>query len=183
MALVILDRDGVLNHDSEAFIKSPAEWVPIPGSLEAVARLHQAGHTVVVATNQSGIARGLLDLEALTAIHAVMRRALAAVGAAVDLILFCPHGPREGCACRKPRPGMLLEAAARTGLPLAGAPVVGDAARDLEAARAAGATPVLVRTGKGAATEAEGGPELAGVAVFDDLAAFVTHWLGEARCG
>ncbi len=177
--LVILDRDGVINEDSDAYIKSPAEWVPVPGSLEAIARLTAAGWRVVVATNQSGIARGLFDLETLGRIHARMHRAVAEAGGRIEAIFFCPHGPDEGCRCRKPAPGLLEEIAARYRTTLEGVPVIGDSARDLEAARAAGARPVLVRTGKGRRTEAAGGPALEGVPVHDDLAAAVEALLRE----
>lgn len=170
--LVILDRDGVLNEDSDAFIKNPAEWNPIPGSLEAVARLNQAGYTVVVATNQSGVARGLLDLDLLGQIHEKMRNALLSVGGHVDGIFFCPHGPDDGCRCRKPLPGLFEEIASRYDVDLTGMPAVGDSLRDLQAAIAAGASPMLVRTGKGERTLAN--PELdPGIPVFADLAAAI----------
>ena len=169
MPLVILDRDGVINEDSDAYIKSPAEWLPIPGSLEAIARLNYAGFRVVVATNQSGIARGLFDMAELNAIHQRLHATLARLGGQLDGIYFCPHGPDDGCGCRKPRPGLLQEIAARHGIDLDGVPVIGDSLRDIEAARAVGATPFLVRTGKG--SQAEGQlPASWGVAVFDDLA-------------
>jgi len=171
--LVILDRDGVVNEDSDAYIKSPAEWVPVPGSPEAIARLTRAGWRVVVATNQSGIARGLFDLETLHRIHARMHRVVAEAGGRIEAVFFCPHGPADRCRCRKPAPGLFEEIAARLGTTLEGVPAIGDSARDLEAARAAGARPVLVRTGKGRRTEAAGGPALEGVPVFDDLAAAV----------
>lgn len=169
MPLVILDRDGVINEDSDAYIKSPAEWVPIPGSLEAIARLNHAGYRVVVATNQSGVARGLFGMAELNAIHQKLHAALARLGGQLDGIYFCPHGPDDGCSCRKPRPGLLREIAARHGIDLAGVPAIGDNLRDLEAARAVGATAILVRTGKGEAAEAAL-PAHWGVAVFDDLA-------------
>jgi D-glycero-D-manno-heptose 1,7-bisphosphate phosphatase len=169
MPLVILDRDGVINEDSDAYIKSPAEWVPIPGSLEAIARLNHAGYRVVVATNQSGVARGLFGMAELNAIHQKLHAALARLGGQLDGIYFCPHGPDDGCSCRKPRPGLLREIAARHGIDLAGVPAIGDSLRDLEAARAVGATAILVRTGKGVAAEAAL-PAHWGVAVFDDLA-------------
>ncbi len=171
MSLVVLDRDGVINEDSDGYIKSPDEFVVIPGSLEAIARLNHAGYRVVVATNQSAIGRKLLDIETLTRIHERLYRQLAEVGGTLDAIFFCPHTPRVRCKCRKPRPGMLLEIAKRLRQPLEGVPVVGDKLSDVEAARAAGARPILVRTGKGRASEASGGNALAGVAVYDDLAA------------
>lgn len=148
--LIILDRDGVINQDSDAYIKSPAEWTPIPGSLEAIARLKAAGWTVAVATNQSGIARGLYDLETLERIHHKMQRAVEQTGGRIDLLEFCPHSPTDGCTCRKPAPGLYLRIAARLGVELQGVPVIGDSLRDLEAARAVGAAPILVLTGKGA---------------------------------
>lgn len=171
MKLVVLDRDGTINHDSDQYIKSPAEWKPIKGSLEAIARLTQSGHRVVVATNQSGIARGLFDMTTLNAIHDAMQRAVQQAGGRIDAIFFCPHAGDADCACRKPRPGMLLEIARRMNAPLEGVPVVGDALRDLQAAAAVGARPVLVLTGKGKQTRAAGGLP-PGTEVFDDLAAF-----------
>lgn len=172
MKLAILDRDGVINADSDAFIKSPDEWQPLPGALEAIARLDHAGWLVFVATNQSGLARGLLDAETLNAIHKKMRDALQEVGAGIEGIFICPHGPDDGCACRKPEPGLYLAIAEVSGQPLAGVPIIGDSFRDLEAARAVDGRPILVRTGKGERTLAEH-PELADGEVYDDLAAAV----------
>ena len=169
--LVILDRDGVINRDSDAFVKSVAEWVPLPGSIDAIARLSKAGFTVAVASNQSGIARGLFGLEALEAMHARLHELVRAAGGKVDRIEICPHGPDDGCDCRKPAPGLLLKLASHYGIGLAGVPVIGDAARDLEAASAVGARPILVRTGKGAATEKTLPDRLRHVEVCDDLAA------------
>lgn len=174
MKLVVLDRDGTINYDSEQHIKSPAEWKPIPGSLEAIARLTQSGHRVVVATNQSGIGRGLFDTATLNAIHDVMQRAVHQAGGRIDAIFFCPHAGDADCDCRKPKPGMLLEIARRMNMSLEGVPMVGDSLRDLQAAAAAGARPVLVLTGKGRKTRAAGGlPE--GTAIFADLAAFAAQ--------
>jgi D-glycero-D-manno-heptose 1,7-bisphosphate phosphatase len=171
MKLVILDRDGTINHDSEQHIRSPDEWRPIEGSLEAIARLTQAGYRIVVATNQSGIARGLFDTRTLFAIHEKLQRAAAQAGGRIDAFFFCPHAADSSCECRKPRPGMLLEIARRFNVPLKDVYVVGDARRDVEAAAAAGARPVLVLTGKGSQTRAAG--ELPrGTEVFPDLAAF-----------
>lgn len=170
MKLVVLDRDGTINHDSDQYIKSPAEWKPIKGSLEAIARLTQAGFRVVLATNQSGLARGLFDMAALNAIHDVLQRAVHQAGGRIDAIFFCPHAEESGCQCRKPRPGMLLEIGKRLNLPLEGVPMVGDSLRDLQAAAAAGARPVLVLTGKGKKTRAAGGLP-AGTEVYADLAA------------
>jgi len=174
MKLVILDRDGTINHDSERHIKSPAEWKPIKGSLEAIARLTQAGYRVVVATNQSGIGRGLFDTATLNAIHDTMQRAVQQAGGRIDAIFFCPHAGESDCECRKPKPGMLLEIGKRLNTPLAGVPMVGDALRDLQAAEAAGARPVLVLTGKGRNTRDAGGLP-PGTEIFPDLAAFATH--------
>jgi len=175
VSLIILDRDGVINHDSDDFIKSPAEWEPIEGSLEAIARLNHAGYRVVVITNQSGIARGLLDVDTLTRIHSKMRRMLAQVGGKIESIIYCPHGPDDECDCRKPKDGAYTELAKRLRLELTGVPAVGDSLRDLHAAESVGATPILVRTGKGERTLSKGIPE--GVAVYDDLAAVVTSLL------
>ena len=170
MKLVILDRDGVINADSDQYIKSPAEWEPIPGSLEAIARLTQAGFRVVVATNQSGLGQGLFDMAALNAMHNKMHKAVNQLGGRIDAVFFCPHTQDAGCACRKPRPGMLLEIAARFSLALTGVPAIGDSLRDLQAAGAAGARPVLVLTGKGKKTLDAGGLP-AGTEVHPDLAA------------
>ncbi len=174
MKLVILDRDGTINHDSDAHIKSPEEFKPIKGSLEAIARLTQADYRIAVATNQSGIARGLFDTRTLFMIHDVLLRALAQVGGRVDAFFFCPHKAEDGCSCRKPQPGMLLEVARRFNVALDEVAMVGDAQSDLEAAAAAGARPVLVLTGKGAKTQAEGKLP-PGTRVFADLAAFAEH--------
>jgi len=174
MKLVILDRDGTINHDSDAHIKSPAEWKPIKGSLEAIARLTQAGFRVVVATNQSGIARGLFDVAMLIAIHDTMHRAVAQAGGRIDAIFFCPHAVDSKCECRKPKPGMPLEIARRFNVSLEDIHMVGDALRDLQAAQAAGAKPLLVLTGKGEKTRQAGElPE--GTQIFPDLAAVAAH--------
>ena len=170
MKIVILDRDGVINFDSDHFIKSPAEWKPIPGSLEAIAKLTQAGYRVVVATNQSGIGRGLFDIDTLNAINDKMVRSLAQVGGRLDAIFFCPHAADSTCDCRKPKPGMFLQIAERFNVDMKGVPVVGDSLRDLQAGVAVGCEPHLVLTGKGAKTQAD--PALpAGTLVFPDLAA------------
>lgn len=152
--LVLIDRDGVINRDSDQYIKSVAEWQPLPGSLEAIARLTAAGFAVAVVTNQSGVGRGLFSEAALEAIHAAMLEAVAAAGGRIAGIFYCPHRPDAGCDCRKPRPGLLLQAAAVLGCKLAGAPFIGDKWSDVEAARAAGARPILV--GAGATAEAAG---------------------------
>ena len=172
MKLVILDRDGVINHDSASHIKSPEEWKPIPGSLEAIARLNQAGYHVVLATNQSGVGRGLFEMATLNAIHDKMHRALGQVGGRVDAIFFCPHAQDAGCNCRKPKPGLLEEVARRFNVTLEGVPSLGDSLRDLEASAAVGAQPILVLTGKGEKTRSEGKLP-AGTRVFADLAAAV----------
>ena len=174
MKLVVLDRDGTINHDSDQYIKSPAEWKPIKGSVEAIARLTQAGFRVVVATNQSGLARGLFDMATLNAIHDAMHRAVHQAGGRIDAIFFCPHADEANCDCRKPRPGMLLEIAKRLNVDLEGVPAVGDSLRDLQAAATAGARPVLVLTGKGRKTREAGGlPK--GTAIYPDLAAFAAQ--------
>jgi D-glycero-D-manno-heptose 1,7-bisphosphate phosphatase len=169
MKLAILDRDGVINYDSDSYIKGPDEWRPIPGSLEAIARLNQAGYHVVLATNQSGVGRGLFEVSTLNAIHDKMHRALAQIGGRIDAIFFCPHAQEANCACRKPRAGLLEEIARRLNVDLKGVPVIGDSLRDLQAASSVGATPVLVLTGKGTKTRHAGGlPD--GTQVYADLA-------------
>ncbi|MDB5863739.1 MAG: histidinol-phosphate phosphatase family protein [Betaproteobacteria bacterium] len=177
MKLVILDRDGVINFDSDSFIKGPAEWRPIPGSLEAIASLNHAGYHVVLATNQSGVGRGLFEVSTLNAIHDKMHRALAHIGGRIDAIFFCPHAADAGCNCRKPRSGLLDEIARRFNVDLKGVPSVGDSLRDLEAAAAVGAAPILVLTGKGRKTE-EAGDLPAGTRVFSDLADAVRSIVG-----
>lgn len=174
MKLVILDRDGTINHDSDDYIKSPEEWKPIKGSLEAIARMAQAGFRVVVATNQSGIARGLFDTTTLFAIHEKLQRAAAQLGGRIDAFFFCPHAADSACPCRKPRPGMLLEIGRRFNVSLSEVYMVGDARRDLEAAAAAGARPVLVLTGKGRQTREEDKLP-ADTLVFRDLADFAGY--------
>ncbi len=170
MKLVILDRDGVINHDSDQFIKSPEEWKPIPGSLEAIARLSQAGYRVVVATNQSGVGRGLFDMAVLNAIHDKMCKSVAQAGGRIDAIFYCPHAADANCSCRKPKSGMIEEIAARYNMSLEGVPAIGDSLRDLEATARLGAQPILVLTGKGAKTKASGGlPQ--NTLIFPDLAA------------
>jgi D-glycero-D-manno-heptose 1,7-bisphosphate phosphatase len=176
MKLIILDRDGVINHDSPDFIKSPAEWVPIPGSLEAIARLNQAGYRVVVASNQSGIAREFFDMTTLNAIHQKMHTAAQLVGADIDAVFFCPHAALDNCDCRKPKAGMFEEISKRFKLSLKGVPVVGDSLRDLQAGFISGCTPYLVLTGKGEKTREKGGLP-PGTQIFPDLAAMVTALL------
>jgi len=172
MKLIILDRDGVINFDSDQFIKSPEEWKPIPGSLEAIARLCQSDYRVVVATNQSGIGRGLFDMHTLNAIHDKMHKAVALAGGRIDAIFYCPHTADIDCHCRKPKPGMLEDIAARYNVNLKGVPVVGDSLRDLESAVKVGAQPILVLSGKGSKTRSAGGlPE--NTLIYPDLAAAV----------
>jgi D-glycero-D-manno-heptose 1,7-bisphosphate phosphatase len=176
MKLVILDRDGVINFDSDHFVKSPAEWKPIPGSLEAIARLTQAGYRVVVASNQSGIGRGLFDMDTLNAIHDKMHRAVNDAGGRIDAIFYCPHAAESNCDCRKPKPGMFERIAGCYNTDLADVCAVGDSLRDLQAAAAAGAKPMLVLSGKGKETQQkEEVPE--GTLVFEDLAAVAEHLL------
>lgn len=180
MRLVILDRDGVINYDSDAYIKSPEQWIPIPGSLEAIAKLHRAGFTVTVATNQAGVARGLFDLAALDAIHRKMQVVVGQAGGKLEGIFICPHAPWDNCDCRKPKPGLLKQIAQRFGVSLHGVPVVGDSLRDIEAAESVGARPLLVRTGKGEITLASlGDPPR--VEVFKNLAAATDQLIGEAQ--
>ena len=165
--IVVLDRDGVINADSDDYIKSPQEWVAIPGSLEAIARLQQSGYKIAIATNQSGVGRGLYTLETLDAIHAKMAAALAEHGATVDVIAFCPHTPADDCACRKPRPGLLCSIEDSLNVDLSGVPFIGDSRRDLDAAVAKGMAPVLVKTGKG--TDTAAGDLPLGTTVYEDL--------------
>jgi D-glycero-D-manno-heptose 1,7-bisphosphate phosphatase len=178
MKLVILDRDGVINFDSDQYIKSADEWKPIPGSLHAIARLNQSGYRVVIATNQSGIGRGLFEMDTLNAIHEKMHKAAAQVGGRIDAVFFCPHTNNDNCECRKPKPGMLRQIASRFNVDLIGVPAVGDSLRDIQAAAAVGARPLLVRTGKGIKTAAL--PDLPPeTPIFADLAAAVTHILAK----
>lgn len=175
MKLLILDRDGVINHDSDAYIKALDEWIPIPGAITAIARLSQAGWTVAVATNQSGIARGYYDLEILDSMHQRLRELVAEQGGELGVVVYCPHGPDEGCDCRKPKPGMLLQIAQHYGVALRGTWFVGDSRGDLDAALAVDCQPVLVKTGKGERTLTKPLPE--GTLVFDDLAAVADQLL------
>jgi len=174
MKLVILDRDGTINHDSDEHIKSPEEWQPLEGSLDAIARLTQAGYRLVVATNQSGISRGLFTTRTLFEMHDALQRAVMQAGGRIDAFFFCPHTETANCQCRKPKPGMLLEVARRFNIALADTYMVGDSLRDVQAASAAGARPVLVLSGKGQKTQAEGNLP-PGTQVFADLAAFAEH--------
>lgn len=169
MKLIILDRDGVINEDSPDFVKSSQEWRPLPGSLEAIARLCHAGWRVVVATNQSGIGRGLFDFGALFAMHDKMSRMLTEVGGRIDGVFFCPHTPEDDCRCRKPKTGLYEDIARRFQVDLATVPAVGDSIRDIQSARDAGAVPFLVKTGNGTTTLREHADQLKGVMVHDDL--------------
>lgn len=180
MKIVILDRDGVINQDSEHYIKNPNEWQPIAGSLEAIAQLNQAGYKVVVATNQSGIGRGLFDMGALNAMHDKMHRLLWQVGGRIDATFFCPHTNVDKCLCRKPEPGMLHDIAHRFKVRLRGVPLVGDSLRDLQAAAQAGCEPFLVLTGKGEKTKAAGNLP-PGTLIFNDLAAVADYLVQRAH--
>ena len=182
--LVILDRDGVINIDSDQYVKSADEWIPLPGSLEAIAELNQAGYQVTVATNQSGLARGLFTINDLHAMHQKMMDLLAPIGGRVDSIFFCPHVDEDQCNCRKPLPGLMRDIASRyrkvdSAMPLTGVPIVGDSLRDLEAATVLGASPHLVLTGKGQKT-VDAGILPAGTVVHADLMAFTKSLLGSA---
>ncbi|ALP52093.1 hypothetical protein Tel_02460 [Candidatus Tenderia electrophaga] len=178
MKLIILDRDGVINEDSDDYIKSVDEWRPIPGSIEAIAKLSMNDYRVLVATNQSGIARGLFDLDTLAQMHDKMHQLVGAAGGSVEAVFFCPHGPDDGCDCRKPKPGMLRDIGDRLRVELNGVAAVGDSLRDLQAAEAVGARPVLVRTGKGQRTLDKLGGKL-DCEVYADLATFVDVLLVE----
>ena len=167
--LVVLDRDGVINHESDAFIKSPGEWIPIDGSIEAIGLLSRHGFTVAVASNQSGIGRKILDRQRLHAIHRKMRRTVNAAGGSIDRIVYCPHLPGDGCDCRKPLPGLLVRLARHYGVTMKGVPVVGDSARDLAAARAVDARPILVLTGNGRKTRDDLDSQGIAVECHDDL--------------
>ncbi len=174
--LIILDRDGVINYDSEQFIKSPDEWRPIPGSLEAISRLNHAGFRVVVATNQSGLGRGLFDMATLIAINDKMHKSLAQVGGRIDAVFYCPHTADSACECRKPKPGMFTEIGNRFGVDLTGVPCVGDSVRDLQAAAAVEAQPILVLSGKGEKTLRDG-VFPANTIIYPDLAFVATALL------
>jgi len=185
MKLVILDRDGTINEDRDDYVKSPAEWVPIPGSLEAIARLNHAGWHTVVATNQSGLGRGLFDMATFNAIHVRMNRELAAFGGRIDAVFFCPHVLEDGCTCRKPLPGLLKTIGERYGVDLHETYMIGDSLRDLRAGVAAGCAPHLVRTGKGARLDEAAlralGLEIPHAVVHADLAAFAQQLVQRER--
>lgn len=186
MKTIILDRDGVINQDSDAYIKSPEEFIPIDGSLEAIARLNQAGYQVLVATNQSGIARGYFTEQILHQMHQKLAHALALVGGKVECIVFCPHGPEDDCQCRKPKPGLIQELIKRYNIDVDNLVVVGDSLRDLQAAVAVGAKPVLVKTGKGektlksiSGTDADDNTKALwrNLPVYENLSAFVNDYI------
>lgn len=181
MKLCILDRDGTINEDSAEYVKSPNEWKPLPGALEAIAKLNHAGWHVVVVTNQSGLGRGLFDVAQLNAMHAKMHAMLAAVGGKVDAIFYCPHAPEDLCNCRKPAPGLYEQIAERYGIDLKGMPTVGDSERDLVAGAAVGCVPHLVLTGKSEGFKdrqlPDGFPR--NTVVHDDLMAFAEHLVAQ----
>jgi D-glycero-D-manno-heptose 1,7-bisphosphate phosphatase len=185
MKLVILDRDGTINEDRDDFVKSPDEWVPLPGALEAIARLNHAGWHTVIATNQSGLGRGTFDMSTFNGMHAKMNQMLAKQGGRIDAVFFCPHAPDDSCTCRKPLPGLFVQIGERFGMSLRDVPVVGDSLRDLQAGVAAGCRPHFVRTGKGArlndAQLAELCALVPGTVVHADLAAFAEHLVQRQR--
>ncbi len=188
--LVILDRDGTINADRDDYVKSAEEWEPLPGALEGIARLNHAGWHVVVATNQSGLGRGLFDMASLNAMHARMNRLLALVGGRVDAVFFCPHAPDEACRCRKPLPGLFEKIGERYGVDLRGVPAIGDSLRDLQAAAAVGCETHLVRSGKSGALDAEALAgmlaQVPGTRAHADLAAaaeFIVMRERQARAG
>lgn len=183
--LVITGRDGILNVFRSDHVKAPEEWTPIPGALEAVARLNHAGWHVVIATNQSGIGRGMIDMTSVNAVHQHMMKLLADKGGRLDAVFFCPHAATEQCECRKPAPGLMHDIGQRYGVDLKNVPMVCDTLRDLQAARNAGCRPHLVRTGRAAeadaATIAQWLQDVPATVVHDDLAAFATHLVGADR--
>jgi D-glycero-D-manno-heptose 1,7-bisphosphate phosphatase len=185
--LIILDRDGTINEDRDDFVKTPEEWVPIPGALEAIARLNHAGWHTVIATNQSGLGRGTFDMATLNSMHAKMNQLLAKQGGRIDAVFFCPHAPEDGCSCRKPLPGLFEQIGERYSIDLAEVPAVGDSLRDLQAGAAVGCAPHLVRTGKCAKLDDAGLAALCaqvpGTVVHADLAAFAEHMVRAERKG
>lgn len=180
MKLCILDRDGTINEESQEYIKSPQEWQPIPGALEAIARLNHAGWHVVIASNQSGLGRGLFDMATLNAMHAKMHSLLAAVGGRIDAVFYCPHGPDEKCRCRKPEPGLFEQIGERYGIDLREVPAVGDTVRDLVAGAAVGCQPHLVLTGKGVLLRGQPLPDSfpSNTRVHENLSGFADFLLG-----
>lgn len=185
MKLVILDRDGTINVQRDDFIKAPEEWEALPGALEAIARLNHAGWRVVVASNQSGLGRGLFDVVALNAMHAKMHKQLGAVGGRIDAVFYCPHSPEESCVCRKPLPGLFEQIGERYGMDLRQVPAVGDNLRDVLAGVAAGCPPHLVLTGKGAQHRGQMLPPEypPDTVVHEDLAAFAEFILAQEARG
>ena len=190
MKLVILDRDGTINADRDDYVKSPEEWEPLPGALEAIAKLNHGGWHTVIATNQSGLGRGLFDMAALNTMHQKMIASLAVHGGRIDAVFFCPHAADEHCSCRKPLPGLIEQILQRYGLHAEHVPVVGDALRDLQAGAVLGCPTHLVRTGKTAALDAQQLrlmlDQVPGTRVHADLAAFADHLIGrdaESRGG
>ncbi|RRJ82588.1 D-glycero-beta-D-manno-heptose 1,7-bisphosphate 7-phosphatase [Aestuariirhabdus litorea] len=181
MALIILDRDGVINEDSDAYVKSLEEWIPIPGSIDAIARLSQAGHQVAIATNQSGLGRGLFPQSALDAMHQRLNQLVTSAGGCIAYIAYCPHAPEAGCQCRKPATGLIEQIEEVLGVSARGSYLVGDSLRDLQAGVSKGALPVLVRTGKGERTLGKGDPLLEQALVYDSLDAFTTDLLAKER--
>jgi D-glycero-D-manno-heptose 1,7-bisphosphate phosphatase len=185
MKLIILDRDGTINEDRDDFVKSPEEWVPLPGALEAIARRNHAGWHTVLATNQSGLGRGLFDMAMLNAMHARMNQLLAKHGGRIDAVFFCPHAPEEQCDCRKPLPGLMRLIGERYGVNLAEVPMVGDALRDIQAGAAAGCPTHLVRTGKAGQLDAAQLElmlqQVPGTQVHADLGAFADAIILEER--
>ena len=185
MKLIILGRDGILNEYRDDHVKAAAEWVPIPGALEAVSRLNHAGWHAVVATNQAGIGRGMIDMASVNLIHAHMNKLMQAQGARLDAVFFCPHTPEDRCECRKPLPGMMLEIGRRYGIDLHQVPVAADTLRDLQAAQAAGCEPHLVRTGRAAGLDEsqieQWRQQVPGVRVHADLAALAEHLIARQQ--
>jgi len=185
MKLVILDRDGTINEDRDDYVKSADEWVPLPGALEAIARLNHAGWHTVIASNQSGLGRGLFDMAALNAMHAKLNQMLSRVGGRIDAVFFCPHAPDDQCGCRKPLPGLFEQIGERYGVNLKDVPVVGDTLRDLQAGLAVGCEPHLVRTGKAAALDEaqlqQWLAQLPGATVHADLGAFADFLIAREK--
>ena len=183
--LIILGRDGILNRFRDDHVKEPHEWVPLPGALEAVARLNHAGWHVVVATNQAGIGRGMIEMSSVNAVHRHMMKLLAAQGGRIDAVFFCPHTPEDQCDCRKPLPGLMHQVGERYGVDLSQVPMVADTLRDLQAAQTAGCQPHLVCTGRAALVQeaelAQWQQAVPGARIHADLAAFADHLLGVAR--
>ena len=166
---LFLDRDGVINLDSDNYIRSVSAWVPIPGSIDAIANLTHAGFRIVIVTNQSGLGRGYFDIGILNAMHRKLHDLISSRGGHIEMIVFCPHSPDEGCICRKPLPGLLYQTQARTGIDLRGVPLIGDSVKDIQAAKQVGMVPILVRTGKGIQALASGDSILKDIQFYDDL--------------